>query len=210
MISPSRVPLGLYVPGTSIIHRARPGVKILLLAVYLITTALLVDTWQVAAGSLIAVVLVGTVIARVPLRALVRQLTLVLPILLAVGLLLWWRTGGEKALTTVLVLLASISAALLVTLTTRVAAMMESFERGLRPFARFGIPVAPISLALTLTLRLIPLQVQMVGEVLDARKARGSRSAGLSPVAFGVPEVVRTILRARGVADALRARGAAD
>ncbi|MFR4188905.1 MAG: CbiQ family ECF transporter T component, partial [Corynebacterium variabile] len=67
-----------------------------------------------------------------------------------------------------------------------------------------------ISLALTLTLRLIPLQVQMVGEVLDARKARGSRSAGLSPVAFGVPVIVRTILRAQGVADALRARGAAD
>ena len=35
-------------------------------------------------------------------------------------------------------------------------------------------------------------------------------SAGLSPVAFGVPVIVRTILRARGVADALRARGAAD
>jgi biotin transport system permease protein len=110
----------------------------------------------------------------------------------------------------VLVLLASISAALLVTLTTRVAAMMDSFGKGLRPFGRFGLPVDQISLALTLTLRLIPLQVQMVGEVLDARKARGSRSAGLSPVAFGVPVIVRTILRARGVADALRARGAAD
>lgn len=210
MISPSRVPLGLYVPGTSIVHRARPGIKILVLAVFLITTAILVKSWPVAVGCLVAVVLVATVIARVPLRALLRQLTLVLPMLLAVGLLLWWRTTGEKALTTVLVLLASISAALLITLTTRVAAMMDSFEKGLRPLARFGLPVDQISLALTLTLRLIPLQVQMVGEVLDARKARGSRSAGLSPVAFGVPVIVRTILRARGVADALRARGAAD
>jgi biotin transport system permease protein len=50
----------------------------------------------------------------------------------------------------------------------------------------------------------------MVGEVLDARKARGSRAAGLSLTAFGVPVVVRTILRARGISDALRARGAAD
>jgi len=182
----------------------------LVLAIFLITTAIVVKSWPMAVGCLVAVVLVATVIARVPLRALLRQLTLVLPILLAVGLLLWWRTTGEKALTTVLVLLASISAALLITLTTRVAAMMDSFERGLRHLARFGLPVDQISLALTLTLRLIPLQVQMVGEVLDARKARGSRSAGLSPVAFGVPVIVRTILRAQGVADALRARGAAD
>ncbi|AGP30945.1 energy-coupling factor transporter transmembrane component T family protein [Corynebacterium terpenotabidum] len=210
MISPSRVPLGLYVPGTSIVHRASPGAKMLVLAVYLVSTAVFVNTWQVALGCLAAVLALVTLVARVPLRALVRQLTGVLPVLIGVGLLLWWRTSGTAALTTVLVLLSSITAALLVTLTTRVAAMMDSFDRALRPCARFGLPVDQISLALTLTLRLIPMQVQMVGEVLDARKARGSRSAGLSPVAFGVPVIVRTILRARGVADALRARGAAD
>lgn len=210
MISPSRVPLGLYVPGSSLIHRTPPGVKILVLAVYLVTTATLVKTWPAAAGCALAVGLMVTLIARVPPGTLLRQLIGVLPVLLAVGLLLWWRSDGDRALTTTLVLLSSISAALLVTLTTRVTAMMESFDRGLRPFARFGLPVDQISLALTLTLRLIPLQVHMVGEVLDARKARGSRSAGMSPVAFGVPVIVRTILRARGVADALRARGAAD
>jgi biotin transport system permease protein len=88
--------------------------------------------------------------------------------------------------------------------------MMAGFDRMLRPLGRLGVPVEAVSLALTLTIRLIPLQVQMVGEVLDARKARGSRAAGLSLTAFGVPVVVRTILRARGISDALRARGAAD
>jgi biotin transport system permease protein len=72
------------------------------------------------------------------------------------------------------------------------------------------VPVDQVSLALTLTMRLIPLQVQAVNEVLDARRARGSRSVGLSLTAFGVPVIVRTILRARAIADALRARGAAD
>lgn len=210
MISPSRVPLGLYVPGSSVIHRATPGVKILILTVYLVTVAVTVDTWQVALACLAAVAAVITLIARVPPSALLRQLTGVLPVLAAVGGLLWWRSSGDHALTTVLVLLGSISAALLVTLTTRVTDMMASFDRGLRPLAHTGLPVDQISLALTLTLRLIPLQVQMVGEVLDARRSRGSRAVGLSPVAFGVPVVVRTILRARGVADALRARGAAD
>jgi biotin transport system permease protein len=182
----------------------------LVLAVFLVTTAIVVKSWPAAVGCLVAVVLVTTVMARVPLRALLRQLTLVLPILLAVGLLLWWRTTGEKALTTVLVLLASISAALLVTLTTRVAAMMDSFGKGLRPFGRFGLPVSHTSRALTLTPRCTPLPAQLGGAALPARTARVSGSAGLSPVAFGVPVIVRTILRARGVADALRARGAAD
>lgn len=210
MISPSRVPLGLYVPGHSAVHRASPGVKLAVLAVWLIATAVLVTTWPVALGCLVAVVLVVTLFARVPLTTLLRQLSGILPVLLAVGLLLLWRGTVDRALTTVLLLLSAVSAALLVTLTTRVSTMMDFFDRLLRPLGRTGLPVDQISLALTLTLRLIPLQVQMVGEVLDARKARGSRSAGLSPVSFGVPVIVRTILRARGVADALRARGAAD
>lgn len=209
MISPSRVPLGLYVPGTSVIHRAPVWLKVVVLAVFLVTTALFVDTW---AGGLVSVgiVVVVALVARVPLRALARQLTGPVPVLIFVGLLLWWRGTWQDALSTVLVLLAAVSAALLLTLTTRVSAMMAGFDRMLRPLGRIGVPVEAVSLALTLTLRLIPLQVQMVGEVLDARKARGSRAAGLSLTAFGVPVVVRTILRARAVADALRARGAAD
>lgn len=210
MISPSRIPLGLYVPGRSIIHRASPGVKMLVLAGYLVATAVFVTSWPAALLCLGIVVSVATLVARIPPAVLARQLSAILPVLLFVGVLLWWRSTPDKASTTILVLLGSVCAATLVTLTTRVSAMMDAFDRGLRPFARAGLPVDQISLALTLTLRLIPLQVQMVGEVLDARKARGSRAAGLSPVAFGVPVVVRTILRARGVADALRARGAAD
>lgn len=209
MIRPDRVPLGLHVPGTSPVHRAPVWAKLTVLAVFLVTTAVVVDTWVGGLASIALVVLVA-LLARVPLRVLARQLTGPIPILVFVGLLLWWRSSWQDALATVLVLLAAVSAAVLLTLTTRVSAMMAGFDRMLRPLGRLGVPVEAVSLALTLTIRLIPLQVQMVGEVLDARKARGSRAAGLSLTAFGVPVVVRTILRARGISDALRARGAAD
>jgi biotin transport system permease protein len=209
MISPDRVPLGLYSPGTSPVHRAPVWLKVVVLAVFLIGTAVFVDTWGGGAACVV-VVLAVALAARVPLRILARQLTGPVPILLFVGLLLWWRGTWQDALATVLVLLAAVSAALLLTLTTPVSALMDGFDRMLRPLGKVGVPVEEVSLALTLTLRLIPLQVQMVGEVLDARKARGSRAAGLSLTAFGVPIVVRTIFRSRAVADALRARGAAD
>lgn len=209
MISTSRVPLGVYSPGNTVVHRAPAGIKLLVLTVFILSTAIFVSTWQWAAVSVSMVVLTAAV-ARIPARLFVRQLSGALPLLIFIALMLWWRTDGEQALTMFLVLLSAIAAAILLTLTTRVSVLMETFERILAPTARIGVPVDQVALAMTLTIRLIPLQVQAVNEVLDARRARGSRSTSASLTAFGVPIVVRTILRSRAIADALRARGAAD
>ena len=209
MISTSRVPLGVYSPGNTVVHRAPAGIKLLVLTVFILSTAIFVSTWQWAAVSVGMVVLTAAV-ARIPTRLFVRQLSGALPLLIFIALMLWWRTDGEQALTMFLVLLSAIAAAILLTLTTRVSVLMETFERILAPTARIGVPVDQVALAMTLTIRLIPLQVQAVNEVLDARRARGSRSTSASLTAFGVPIVVRTILRSRAIADALRARGAAD
>lgn len=209
MISTSRVPLGVYSPGNTVVHRAPAGIKLLVLTVFILSTAIFVSTWQWAAVSVGMVVLTAAV-ARIPARLIVRQLSGALPLLIFIALMLWWRTDGEQALTMFLVLLSAIAAAILLTLTTRVSVLMETFERILAPTARIGVPVDQVALAMTLTIRLIPLQVQAVNEVLDARRARGSRSTSASLTAFGVPIVVRTILRSRAIADALRARGAAD
>ena len=191
------------------VHRAPAGIKLLVLTVFILSTAIFVSTWQWAAVSVGMVVLTAAV-ARIPARLFVRQLSGALPLLIFIALMLWWRTDGEQALTMFLVLLSAIAAAILLTLTTRVSVLMETFERILAPTARIGVPVDQVALAMTLTIRLIPLQVQAVNEVLDARRARGSRSTSASLTAFGVPIVVRTILRSRAIADALRARGAAD
>ena len=68
-----------------------------------------------------------------------------------------------------LVIMSSIGMAAVFTLTTTVAEMLEALEKALAPTARFGVPVEAISLAISLTIRLIPLQFATVGEVLDAR-----------------------------------------
>ena len=69
---------------------------------------------------------------------------------------------------------AAMMAAFLLTLTSTVDEIMESLEESLQPLKRFGIPVENISLAMSLTIRLIPLMFETVYEVLDARKARGA------------------------------------
>ena len=200
------IPLGVHLPGDTAIHRLPAGVKFLALLAFILTSTFLVTGTPVAAAWC-AVVLAGYVVARVPVRVALGQVLPVVPVLAVLGAFQWWQRGWEFALTTVLVLLASVAAAALLTLTTTIAELMAAIERGLSPFARFGLPVETISLAVSLTLRLIPVQLATVHEVLAARKARG---AGFSIAAFGTPVLVRSIRRARLLAEALIARGAAD
>ena len=200
------IPLGVYLPGRTPIHRAPAGGKFLALLAFILASTVLVDTPLAAAGWLGAVA-AGYAAARVPLRTAVGQTAPVLPVLLVLGAFQWWQRGLDFALTTVIVLLASVAAAALLTLTTTISELMGAIEKGLSPFGRFGLPVETISLAVSLTIRLIPLQLATVTEVLAARKARG---AGFSVTAFGTPVLIRSIRRARLLAEALIARGVAD
>lgn len=200
------IPLGVYVPGDTLVHRTPAGWKFVALLCYILAMTIAVKTWPLALACL-AVISLFYVLARIPARLAVQQTTPVLPVLLVLGAFQWWQRGWEFAAVTVVVLLSSVAAAALLTLTTRIAELMAAIENGLAPFARFGLPVETISLAISLTIRLIPLQLATVTEVLAARKARG---AGFSIAAFGTPVMVRSIRRARLLAEALIARGVAD
>lgn len=203
MIHPADVPLGLYLNHKSPVHRLPTAPKLIIVIAFLLLTGILVDTWRGGAIAL-AIVTVAYAVAKVPPMVAFRQLRGAVIILALLSLLLWWRAGGEQALTTFLALLAAIAAAILLTLTTRVSDIMDTLTAAMQPFARFGLPVDTIALALSLTLRMIPLQVMAAVEVLEARKARGA--AG-SIIAFGVPVVIRTINRSKAMGDSLIARG---
>ena len=200
------LPLGVYVSGNSLLHRAPAGLKFLTLVVYILVVAIFArEPWQ--AGLAILVVAVVFLLARIPVRLALGQALPVVPILALLGAFQWWQRGWELALATVVGLLATVAAAALLTLTTTITELMDAFERGLRPFERFGLPVETITLAMGMALRLIPLQAAAVYEVLEARKARG---AGFSLSALGIPVVVRSIKRARDLGEALVARGVGD
>lgn len=200
------IPLGVYVNTDSPIHHLPAIWKFPLLLIFIIGGSLMARTPLTAVG-LVAVVIIAYIIARIPVRTAWNQWWPVLPVLLVLGAFQWWQRGLDLAVTTVAVILSAVMAAMLLTLTTRLEALMEAVEKMLRPWARFGLPVETITLAISLTIRLIPLQLATVTEVLDARKARG---AGFSVVAFGTPVLIRSIRRARNIGDALLARGAGD
>lgn len=200
------LPLGVYVPGDTLLHRANPAWKFVVLVAFVV----LATVWPSApweSMSLIVVVMAAYMWAGVPVGVAWRQLATLIPILAVFGAFLWWQNGSFAALTTLIGLVATIMAANLLTLTTTVEELLDSLDRSLQPLARFGVPADLISLTIALTIRLIPLMLATANEVLDARKARG---AGVSLTAFGVPLVVRAVRRARMIGEALMARGAVD
>ena len=174
--------------------------------VFIITTSLLATT---PVRGLIACIIAASMyfLARIPPRIAFSQLWPPLIILVPLAAFQWWAKDLDYALSMFLSIFSSILIAFLLTLTSTVDAIMESIETSLAPLERFGFPVDTVTLAMSLTIRLIPLMFGTVGEVLDARKARG---AGLSIAAFGTPILIRSIRRARSIGEALQARGVGD
>ena len=197
------LPLGVYIPGDTWLHRIGAALKFVLLVVFIIAvTALPTQLWHALVA--LVFVLVLYVWARIPARVAWRQLVPLLPVLLFLGVFMVWQNGVQSALTLLTDLLATIAAANLLTLTTPVEELLSALDRALAPFGRTG---ELISLTIALTIRLIPLTLATANEVLEARKARG---VGFSITAFGIPLVIRSVRRAKMMGEALMARGAVD
>ena len=197
------LPLGVYIPGDTWLHRLGAALKFALLVVFIIAvTALPTQPWHSFAA--LVFVLVLYVWARIPARVAWRQLVTLLPVLLFLGVFMVWQNGVQSALTLLIGLLATIAAANLLTLTTPVEELLAALDRALAPFGHTG---ELISLTIALTIRLAPLTLATANEVLAARKARG---VGFSFSAFGIPLVIRSVRRAKMMGEALMARGAVD
>lgn len=200
------VPLSVYVPRDSVVHRLNPAAKMALVVAFIITVTIVARTIPTAAIAL-AIALCGYIVAKIPPSVVFAQLLGAVPLLAFIAVIQAIAGDWRNGLMLFLQILACVVVATLLTLTTRVSELMDTLDRLLAPLGKLGLPVATISLALSLTLRLIPLQVQAVRDVLDARKARG---ASASATAFGVPVLIRTIRRSRSMSDALLARGVGD
>lgn len=81
--------------------------------------------------------------------------------------------------------------------------MVNSVERGLRPFRFLGINPSKLSMALSLAIRFIPVVSEKFNEVREAQQARGFDT---NILALTMPLIIRTIKMASDVAEALDAR----
>ena len=197
--------IGLYQPGQSVLHRVSAGWILLGLLLAVIGIVLLTAPWELGVAAV--VVAAGFALARIPARVVWRQLWPMRWFVLAIAVFQVIFAGPERAVMVCGTLLLTVAIAALVTLTTRVTAMLDVCQRLLGPLRRVGVDPDRAGLVLALTIRCVPLMVEVVGAVSQARKARG---ASFSIRALVVPSVVRALRRADAIGDALTARGVDD
>jgi biotin transport system permease protein len=197
--------IGLYRTGTSPLHRCPVAAKLLVL---LAGTTLLVwvrSPSTVHVGALL--VLAGYVVARIPPGVAWQQLRPMRWFVVVLVALQWWSAGPRSAVVVTGSLVVAVLAAALVTLTTRLSAMLDVLESVLRPARRFGIDPDRVALVLALTIRAVPVLAATAQQVGEARRARGLQR---SPRALLVPLVLRTLRHADQLGEALVARGVDD
>lgn len=198
--------LGYYRPGTSVLHRLPAGAKLLGLgALIVVMTVVVTSPWRLAAAA--AVVAAVLVLGKLSVRTMVGQLRQVIWVVAVIFALQVVLTDWRRALVVCGVLVLSVGLAAAVTLTTRTSDLLAAAQRAMRPLGRFGFPVDQVALALALAIRSIPLMVEIVRQVEEARRARGLR---LTPRVVVVPIVVNALRTADGFGEALAARGLDD
>ncbi|MEU1960207.1 energy-coupling factor transporter transmembrane protein EcfT [Nocardia sp. NPDC019255] len=198
--------IGLYLAGDSPLHRIPAGVKLALLLVSIVATAVFVRTpAQVLA---VGVVVAGLfAVAGIPWRVAVAQLRPLVWMLVFIAVFQVLITSPARAAVVCGVLVVSVALAALFTLTTRVTDMLDAVTRWLGPLRRVGVDPERIGLLLALAIRCVPLLAGIVRDVAEARRARGLQ---WSMTALVTPVLVRALRTADAMGDALAARGVDD
>ncbi len=196
---------GLYVPGTSVVHRLPAGAKLLGMLAAGASSLLLHRPWQVTLA--LVLVAAGYRVAGLTWRTLLQQVRPLFWMLLVIAGLHVVLSGWERAVVVVGIIVALVLLAALVTLTTRTTAMVDAIVRGAGPLRRVGVDPERVGLLLALSIRSVPVVMGLADEVRQAQLARGLTA---SPRAFAVPLIVRSLRHAEGLAAALVARGIED
>jgi biotin transport system permease protein len=198
-------PLGLYVPGTSLVHRAPAGLKLVVMIAAGVASVFLRAPWQVAAA--LTVVLVSYGVAGLPPRTVVRQVRPLLWVGLVTAGFHVVVNGWERAAVVVGVLAVLLLLAALVTLTTRTTDLVDAVVTACRPLRVLRVDPERVGLMIALGIRCVPVVVGLAEDVRDAQRARGLAA---SPRAFAVPLIVRSLRHADALGEALAARGLDD
>ncbi len=197
--------IGLYRPGTSWMHRQPAGLKLGLLLTG--TTALVAWRSPTAVAAAVGVVGLGYALAGLGPSVVAAQVWPLRWFVLVLVPFQWWSGGWRAAVVVVGTMVVAVAAAGLVTVTTRVTAMLDVCVRLLGPTRRLGVDPERVGLVLALTVRAVPVLAETFAQARDARRARGLER---SPRALLVPLVLRTLRHADRLGEALAARGVDD
>ncbi|MBO4562994.1 MAG: energy-coupling factor transporter transmembrane protein EcfT [Clostridia bacterium] len=220
--------LGQYFPVDSVVHRLDPRTKLVLLIMYIVAVFIVKDIWVF--GLVIGFMLFMTAMSKVPLSYVlkaIKPMRVLLPLMFLLNLFMInsgdvifsWKfititTGGvRQALFIVLRLIALVTGASLLTLTTTPVSLTEGLERLLSPLKIIKFPAHELAMMMTIALRFIPTLLEEADKIMKAQLARGAdlesgnifkRAKAMLPIL--IPLFVNSFRRAEELALAMESR----
>ena len=184
------ITIGQHFPGSSLVHRFDPRMKIVLTIVYIVLLFAASNPLGLALSLLFLVGMYG--VAKIPFKLIVKSLKPILPIVVFTAVLnLFFVSGEGEPLVRVWVLTiyaegvkyaillavrvcALIAGTSLLTYTTSPIVLTDAIESLLRPLAKLHFPVHELAMMMTIALRFIPTLIEETDKIMNAQKARGA------------------------------------
>ncbi|MDP4092467.1 MAG: energy-coupling factor transporter transmembrane component T [Bacillota bacterium] len=222
------ITIGQYIPGESILHRADPRIKIILVMVYMVVAIILNSYTGLIILALFTILTV--VLSGVPIGYALRGLKPILFILVfaaviniltakgtvafSIGFIHITYEGLNAAAKLIIRLTALfMEVSLVLTLTSKPLTMADGIEKLMSPLKRIGVPAHEIAMMMTIALRFIPTLLEETDKIIKAQSSRGAdfdtgnivqKAKSFIPVL--VPLFVSAFRRADELAVAMEAR----
>ena len=183
------VALGQYFPGSSLMHRMDPRVKLLLTLAIIVLIFFVHTYWGYLAvlGMLLLAVACSRISIKFVLKGIkpmwfVILLTFIMNIFFLTGEKILWQWGAvkiyqeglEKAIELAIRLILLVMCSTILTLTTSPKEITDALESLLRPLKIVHFPVHEMALMMSIALRFIPTLIEETDKIMNAQKARGA------------------------------------
>ncbi len=219
---------GQYYPTNSPIHKLDPRAKLIFSLLFMIF--IFFAKSYTAFLYVIIFLTIVTIVAKIPLKIVLKSIKLVLFLLIFTGLInlflykegtvlaQWWiftitDRGIDLTVKLALRLSLLIIGTSILTLTTTPMELTDAIESLLKPLKYIKVPVHDIAITMSIALRFIPTLLEETDKIIAAQKARGAsfdtgkvHERVLSIVPILIPLFVSSFRRADELADALDAR----
>ncbi len=224
------VTFGQYFPGNSLLHKADPRFKIIILIEYLVIVLMARSVYAVAAGMVITGFLIAfsgvrfsLLLKSVKPLLFVLIFTCIINLFFTRGesepLLAWkfikiYKEGIRNAVMMLIRLLSLVlGTSVLISFTTSPLELTDALESLLSPLKKIKVPVHEFAMMMSIALRFIPTLIEETNKIISAQKARCAdfeggnifrRIKALVPVL--IPLFVSSVRRAEELADAMECR----
>ena len=185
------ITIGQHFPGSSLVHRFDPRLKLVLTIAYIVLLFAASNPLGLTLSILFLAVMYR--VAKIPGKMILKSLKPILPIVVFTAVLnlffvsgegeplvhIWFLTiyaeGVRYAVLMAVRVMALIAGTSLLTYTTSPSVLTDAIEQLLKPLGKLHFPVHELAMMMSIALRFIPTLIEETDKIMNAQKARGAQ-----------------------------------